>query len=76
MKQSIKIAIDYNGPVYIRVTRDVVPDVELEQNVEVGKSIIVEDNGDDFALIYEGTTVSLAYKSFEVLKEKDIMENL
>ena len=43
LKQSIKIAIDYNGPVYIRVTRDVVTDVELEQNVEVGKSIIVEE---------------------------------
>ena len=70
LKQAIKIAIDYNGPVYIRATRDVVPDVELEQNVEVGKSIIVEDDGNDFALIYEGTTASLAYKSFEVLKEK------
>ena len=70
LKQAIKIAIDYDGPVYIRATRDVVPDVELEQNAEVGKSIIIEDNGDDFALIYEGTTASLAYKSFEVLKEK------
>ena len=70
LKQAIKIAIDYNGPVYIRATRDVVPDVELEQNVEVGKSIIVEDDGNDFALIYEGTTASLAYKSFDALKEK------
>lgn len=70
LKQAIKIAIDYDGPVYIRVTRDVVPDVELEKDAEVGKSIIVEDDGNDFALIYEGTTASLAYKSFEVLKEK------
>ena len=70
LKQAIKIAIDYDGPVYIRATRDVVPDVELEKDAEVGKSIIVEDDGNDFALIYEGTTASLAYKSFEVLKEK------
>ena len=70
LKQAIKIAIDYDGPVYIRATRDTVPDVELEQNAEVGKSIIIEDNGDDFALIYEGTTASLAYKSFQALKEK------
>ena len=70
LKQAIKIAIDYDGPVYIRATRDVVPDVELEKDAEVGKSIIVEDNGDDFALIYEGTTASLAYKSFQALKEK------
>ena len=70
LKQAIKIAIDYNGPVYIRVTRDVVPDIDLKQDAEIGKSIIEEDIGDDFALIYEGTTASLAYKSFEVLKEK------
>ena len=70
LKQAIKIAIDYNGPVYIRATRDVVPDIDLEQNAEIGKSIVVEDNGDDFALIYEGTTAGLAYKSFEILKEK------
>ena len=70
LKQAIKIAIDYDGPVYIRATRDVVPDIELEKDAEVGKSIIVEDDGNDFALIYEGTTASLAYKSFEVLKEK------
>ena len=70
LKQAIKIAIDYDGPVYIRATRDVVPDIELEKDAEVGKSIIVEDDGNDFALIYEGTTAGLAYKSFESLKEK------
>lgn len=70
LKQSIKIAIEHNGPVYIRATRDVVPDVELEQDVEIGKSIIVEDNGNDFALIYEGTTASLAFEAFSVLKQK------
>ena len=70
LKQSIKMAIEYDGPVYIRATRDVVPDVELEQDAETGKSIIVEDNGNDFALIYEGTTAKLAYESFEKLKEK------
>ena len=68
--QAIKIAIEYNGPVYIRVTRDVVPDIDSGYNVEIGKSVIIEDNGNDFALIYEGTTASLAYKSFELLKEK------
>ena len=70
LKQAIKIAIEHDGPVYIRATRDVVPDVNLEQDAEVGKSIIVNNDGDDFALIYEGTTAGLAYKSFQVLKEK------
>lgn len=70
LKQTIKIAIEHKGPVYIRATRDVVPDIELEQNAEIGKSIIVEDNGNDFALIFEGTAAGVSYKAFEVLKEK------
>ena len=65
MKEAIKIAIEYNGPVYIRVARDNVPNVEFDSNAQMGKSNIVEDLGDDFALIYEGTSASIAYKGFE-----------
>jgi len=70
MKEAIKIAIEYNGPVYIRVARDNVPDVEFDTSAQIGKSNIVEDLGNDFALIYEGTSASIAYKSFEILKQK------
>ena len=70
MREAIKIAIEYNGPVYIRVTRDNVPNVEFDTNAQIGKANIVEDLGNDFALIYEGTSASIAYKSFETLKEK------
>jgi transketolase len=70
LKQAIKIAIEYNGPVYIRCARDVVPDVEFEEDAKMGKSTVVEDLGNDFALIYEGTSAGIAYKGFETLKEK------
>ena len=70
MREAIKIAIEYNGPVYIRVTRDNVPNVEFDTAPQIGKANIVEDLGNDFALIYEGTSASVAYKSFEALKEK------
>ena len=70
LKQAIKMAIEYEGPVYIRVVRDVVPNVELEQDAHMGKSIVVEDDGNDFALIYEGTATAIAYEGFEALKEK------
>lgn len=70
MKEAIKIAIDYNGPVYIRVARDNVPNVSFTTDAKMGKSNIVEDLGNDFALIYEGTSASIAYKSFEALKQK------
>lgn len=70
MKEAIKMAIDYNGPVYIRIARDNVPNVDFTTNAQIGKSNIVEDLGNDFALIYEGTSASIAYKSFEALKQK------
>ena len=70
MKEAIKIAIEYNGPVYIRVARDNVPNVEFETSPQIGKSNIVEDLGNDFALIYEGTSAGIAYKGFEALKQK------
>ena len=69
-KQAVKIAIEHNGPVYIRVARDVVPNIELEQDAELGKATIVEDNGNDFALIYEGTSTAIAYEGFEALTQK------
>ena len=70
LKQAIKMAIECQGPVYIRAARDVVPNVELEQDAYMGKSIVVEDDGNDFALIYEGTATAIAYEGFEALKEK------
>ena len=69
MKEAMKIAIEYNGPVYIRVARDVVPDVEFAGEPEIGKSTIVRDNGNDFAIIYEGTAAGIAYKGFETLQQ-------
>ena len=59
MKEAIEIAIEYNGPVYIRVARDVVPDVEFDGEPEIGKSTIVRDNGNDFAIVYEGKLINI-----------------
>ena len=70
MKEAIKIAIEHNGPVYIRVARDNVPNVEFATNAQIGKANIVEDLGNDFALIYEGTSAGIAYKGFKELKQK------
>ena len=70
MKEALKIAIDYDGPVYIRVARDKVPDVQFEQNSKIGKAKLIKSEGNDFALIYEGTAAGIAYKGFEALREK------
>lgn len=70
MKEAIQIAIEYNGPVYIRIARDNVPNVEYMENAQMGKSITIEDNGNDFAMIYEGTSAKIAYEGYNALKEK------
>lgn len=70
MKEALKMAIEYNGPVYIRIARDNVPNVEFNGVPEMGKSTIVKDEGNDFACFYEGTSATIAYKGFEALKEK------
>lgn len=70
MKEAIKIAIDYKGPVYIRIARDNVPSTKFTTDAQMGKANIVEDLGNDFALIYEGTSANIAYKGFETLKQK------
>ena len=65
LKEAVKIAIETNGPVYIRCVRDSVPDVKLDIESELGKSKTVYDEGNDFAIIYEGSATDLAYRSFE-----------
>ena len=71
MKEALKIAIEYNGPVYIRIARDNVPNVEFDGVPQMGKSTIIKDEGNDFACFYEGTSATIAYKGFEALKEKE-----
>ena len=66
-KKCVQLAIDHEGPVYIRAARDVVPDLPSHFDVEIGHSYCVETNGNDFAMIFEGSTTDLAYRSFETL---------
>ncbi len=75
-KKTVELALSINGPVYIRAARDVVPDIIDDKKIELGKLSIVEDNGNDFALIFEGSSANLAFKSFEELKNMGKMGKL
>lgn len=72
--EAIKIAIEHNGPVYIRVARDIVPILEdaLLSESKPGKSKIMYDDGNDAAIIYEGTACKIAYEAYEVLKDQGV----
>ena len=71
LKEAVKKALEIKGPVYIRVARDIVPLYNKENvNFEIGKAQMIFDEGDDIAVIFEGTAAKQAFEGFELLKEK------
>jgi len=71
--RAIKAAIEYDGPVYIRLGRAAVEDVfDAETyNFELGKGIQVKD-GKDVTLVATGIMVQESIKAAEMLKEEGI----
>jgi len=76
LRQAVKLACEYKGPVYIRCARDSVPNIPAKEQVKMGKAVVMEDLGNDFAIIYEGSTADLAMQSFEACKEKGLKGKL
>lgn len=76
LRAAVKIAIAHKGPVYIRCVRDSVPNLPAGKETALGKSVVVKDEGNDFAMIYEGSATDLAYKSFETCKENGLAGKL
>lgn len=74
---AIKAMINYNGPVYMRVAREIQP-VLHDQNYEfeIGKVEVIEDLGNDFAILYEGSALKQALEGFEKLKKRNIFGKL
>ena len=71
-KQLTKAAADYNGPVYLRFTRDAVPAIYPEnETFEIGKAKILREGG-DVALIAIGDMVAQALQAADKLAEKGI----
>lgn len=71
LESAIDYAIKKDGPVYIRVARDLIlDDEECLTPFITGQHYVVEDNGNDVCVVYEGTTSELAYNSHVALLEK------
>jgi len=75
-KKLVAAAAEYDGPVYLRFTRDAVP-VIYDENAEfeIGKSFTLKEGG-DVAIIANGDTVSIAMKAAEELGRKGISVKL
>ena len=66
-RRLVRAAAEYNGPVYLRFTRDAVPVIYDEnEEFEIGKAKKLRE-GKDVAIIANGDTVRLAIEAAEVL---------
>ena len=69
-RQLVRAAACHRGPVYLRFTRDAVPEVYgQEQEFEIGKAVKLRE-GNDGAIIAIGDTVRLAVQSADGLKAR------
>ncbi len=70
VRAAMKAMIAYQGPVYMRVAREEQP-ILHEKNCEfiIGKAEYLRDEGNDFAIIFEGTSLKPAFLGWQKLKE-------
>ena len=66
-RKLVRAAAEYDGPVYLRFTRDAIPTIYDEnEQFEIGKAKLLRDGG-DVAVIANGDTVRLALEAAETL---------
>ena len=67
-------AVDFKGPLYIRLHRNAVADIYEEGNYkfEIGKSYTVLDYGSDLTMIVSGILLKKAMDAAEILKAQGI----
>lgn len=71
-RKMVRAAVDYEGPVYIRIPRNEVPDVSDEnQKFEIGKPIVMRD-GTDITVFAHGYMVYKALKAAETLDKQGV----
>jgi transketolase len=72
MKQVIKYAAEYDGPMYIRVARDAVPRfIPDDYQFELGKSFTLKE-GSDVAIITYGELIGDVMQAVDMLEKKSV----
>ena len=67
-----RAAAEFDGPVYLRFTRDAVPEIYgSEQEFTIGKAVQLRE-GSDAAIIAIGDTVRLAIEAADALREQGV----
>lgn len=71
-RKLVRAAAEYEGPVYLRFTRDAIPGIyDEKEEFEIGKAKLLRD-GRDVAIIANGDTVRLALEAAEQLAEAGV----
>lgn len=72
-RKLVETLVEYDGPVYVRMGRNAVPDVYTEDNVpfQLGRANRLLDGG-DITIIGAGETVRIALDAGRLLQEKGI----
>ena len=71
-RQAVRYAAEYNGPVYIRVSRSNLPDVFDETYKFNPQKAIVIKEGTDLTIVTNGETLIEAIECAKILEEKNI----
>ena len=71
-RKLVRAAAEFDGPVYLRFTRDAVPVIyDEDEDFEIGKAKKLRE-GRDVAILANGDTLRLAIQAAEALAEKGI----
>lgn len=72
-KQVIEFAANYNGPVYVRISRSNLPDIfdENKYKFNPNKAVLLKE-GKDVTLISNGDTLNEVIECAKILEEKNI----
>ena len=71
-RKLVRAAAEFDGPVYLRFTRDAIPSIYSESDgFEIGKAKLLR-SGSDVAIIANGDTVRLAIEAAEALAARGV----
>jgi transketolase len=67
--KAVKAAVEWDGPVYVRITRSAMEDVSQEgDDFHIGKAYVIKE-GTDITLMACGIMVDMALKASEILRK-------
>lgn len=77
VKAAICAMASMDGPVYMRIARESQPIIHKPDCLfEIGKAEMIDDQGDRFAIIYEGSALKQALEAYSILAEKGVKGKL